>query len=978
MGPAWASAFLAAASITLAGTPLLRKLAIATDFVDHPIAAHKSHKHPTPYLGGIGLIVAVLIGLLFTHRMTPLVGVIALGGSLIGCLGLLDDHRSVGALFRFTVELGVAAVALSAGLRIHATDVPAIDAILTLIWIVGITNAVNLLDNMDGLAAGVSAAAATAIFALAVLGEQLVTATVAAGLVGACAGFLVHNKRPATIFMGDTGSLFLGFVLALAAIEVSPALTPPASFLVPLMLLALPVLDTVTVTLARLRRGRSISEGGKDHLSHRLVARGVPHGTAVGLLVAAEAAVGFAAVLAGRDVIPLPAATLAAALTLAAVAAVTLPAKVYTEPVIGLPGRMRWTAGMGLTAIAFLAAPAAVAMARAHGPGIDGAEQVRAGISALRGGDAARAAVLFDGAAAELGRADKLLGTRAVSLGLLVPGVRANVATTRAIVAAGYEVARSASDLSSVVDARTLNLDNGPQVAADLVRLAPALERSAAVLQRSIGDLAGYDRPYLAPSVAGTVRDLRAALEPAHDEMVTAAAVAKVVPALLGTQGPRTYFLALQDNAELRGTGGVIHLWGEISADGGRLRLSRFGAVEELNGTGERKEVDGIADFVNRYSRFDPAHTWENVNVSPDFAVTGRVVSTLYPLSGGRPVDGVLALDAPGVAALLDLAGPVTVEGWPAPLTGQNFVDVVMRELPRRYPDGAERQAVVAGLYRKTLESVLSAGLGPPARLAGALAPAVRDGHLLLYARGGVEQDLFERLGAAGELPPVTGDSILVVNQNLTATPVDAQLRRSIRYDVRLDPGLAPASVGSRVEVTLANGATGENRSEVSVYSPFALTTAPAGTSSATDLGRRAYSTTVTVPSQRSSTVAMEMQGRLQLAPGHWYHLDLHHQTSLAPDAVDISLSLPEGWRIVETRGGVRTVDGRRVVGTLSVAGDHRVSVRVERTAWSRLWARSDGRFATPLAAVEPARRPRVRRPARPGPPEGPGPGGTA
>ena len=976
MGPAWASAFLAAAFVTLAGTPLLRRLALATEFVDHPVASHKSHKDPTPYLGGVGLIVAVLVGLLFTHRLTPLVGAIALGGSLIGCLGLLDDHRSVGALFRFAVELGVAAVAVVAGMRIHATDVSAIDAVLTVIWIVGVTNAVNLLDNMDGLSAGVSAAAATAIFALAVLGEQVVTATVAAGVAGACAGFLVHNKRPASIFMGDTGSLFLGFVLALAAIEVSPALTPPASFLVPLMLLALPVLDTATVTVARLRRGRAVSEGGKDHLSHRLVARGLSPGAAVGLLIAAEAAVGFAALLGGRDVVPLQVAVLGAAAVLAAVVSVTLPADVYTEPVVGLPRRLRWAGVAGAAGIVLLAAPAAVCLVRAHRPGLEGATQARAGVEALRSGDAARATALFDDAAAKLRRAQTLLGSRLASLGLLVPGVRANVATTRAIVAAGYDVSRSASSLSSVVEARSVDVDDGSQVAPALARLSPALDRSAAVLQRSVAELAGYDRPYLWPSVTETVQKLRAALEPARDEMTTAAAVAKVVPALLGAQGPRHYFVAVQDNAELRGTGGVIRLWGEIAADRGQGRLTRFGSVEELNGTGERRALDGITEFVDRYRRFDPAHTWENVNVSPDFAVTGKVVTTLYPQSGGSAVDGVVAVDAPGVAALLDLAGPVTVEGWPGPLTAQNFVDVVLREVPRRFPAEAEREAVLSTMYRRALEAFLTADFGSPARLAGALGPAVRDGHLLLYAAAEEEQDLFERLGAAGDLPPVTGDSILVVNQNLTATPVDAQLHRTIRYEAHVDPSRAPAAVGSRVEVTLANDARGENRSEVSVYSPFALATAPPGTSSVAELGRRAYSTTVTVPSQRSSTVALEVEGRLQLARGNWYHLDLHHQTSLVPDTVDISLSVPGGWRIVETRGGIRAVEGRLAVGTLSVASDQRVSLRVERTAWSKLWAGPDASGVTPLAAAEPVRRPRERRSARRGRPAGPGPDG--
>lgn len=939
LGPSWAFAFVAAGFVTLAGTPLLRRLALATEFVDHPVASHKSHRNPTPYLGGIGLIMAVLIGLLFTDRLTPQVGVIALGGSFIGCLGLLDDHRSVGALLRFGVELGVAAVALAAGMRIHATDVPAIDAVITLIWIVGVTNAVNLLDNMDGLAAGVSAAAATAIFALAVLGEQLVTATVAAGLAGACVGFLAHNKRPASIFMGDTGSLFLGFVLALAAIEVSPALTPPASFAVPMMLLALPVLDTATVTLARLRRGRSVSQGGKDHLSHRLVARGRSPAAAVGVLVATEAAVGLAAVMAGRDVVPLPVAVLAAAGVLAALASMTLPASVYTEPVVGLPRRLRLAAAAGAVGVALLAAPAAVAMTRAHGPGIDGASEARAGLEALAAGDAGRATALFERAAAKLGRARHHLEGRMTSLGLLLPGLRANLATTRAVVTAGYDVSRAASELSALVDARALDLDGGAGVVASSARLAPALAQSASVLERSVAELAGYNRPYLWPSLGATVREFRSTLVNASAQASAAAEAAQLAPALLGGQGPRHYFLALQDNAELRGTGGVVRLWGEIVADDGRMRLARFGPVEELNHTGAPRALEGMGEFVDRYRKFDPANTWQNVNVSPEFKVTGEVISSLYPQSGGRPVDGVVAVDVAGLGVLLDLAGPVRVDGWPEPLTGANLADVVRIEVPRRFPVEAERQAFLTDLYRRTLDSILAADLGDPPRLAQALGPAVRQGHLMVYSPRADEQDLFEHLGAAGRLPPVTGDSLFIVNQNLTAMPVDDQLRRHLRYDVSLDPGLEPATVSGRVEVTLANSGGGENRTELSVYTPFALRNTPPGVESDSELGRRAYSTSVTIPSQQSRIVRLDIAGRMELDTGDWYHLDLPHQTSIAPDQTDISLSVPRGWQIAEAAGGLEVVDGRHAVARLTLEAHHRVSVRLERTAWSRLWA---------------------------------------
>ena len=939
MGPAWASAFLAAGLVTLAGTPLLRRLAVATEFVDHPVAAHKSHREPTPYLGGIGLIVAVLVALLFTDGLTPQVGVIALGGSLIGILGLLDDHRSVGALFRFSVEVAVAAVALAAGLRIHATDVPAIDGLLTLVWIVGVTNAVNLLDNMDGLAAGVSAAAATAIFALAVLGEQFVTATVAAGLVGACVGFLAHNKRPASIFMGDTGSLFLGFALAVVALDVSPALTAPSSFAVPLMLLALPVLDTATVTLARLRRGRPVSQGGKDHLSHRLVAIGLSPATAVAVLVGFESLAGMAAVAAGRQWVPLGLALMCTVSVLVALTAATLPADVYAEPVVGLPRKLLLAGAAAGAGVVLLAAPTAVSLARARTMGVDGSRQVRAGLAALEAGDAAAATALFDGASATLGRARDRLDGPLNSLGLLVPGLRANLATSRALVAAGHDVSRAAASLSALAEAPTVPA-GGPAGVAAADRLAPALTEARAVLDRAATDLAGYNRPYLLPSLSSAVSALRSTVTAAAADAAIAADVARIAPALVGADGPRHWFLAVQDNAELRGAGGVVRFWGEVSADDGRLRLAHSGPVDQLNGTGPAKTLDAGAEFLERYRQFDPATTWQNANVSPDFAVTGRVIAGLYPQSGGRAVDGVLAVDVPGLAALLELAGPVRVTGWPSPLTAGNLADVLLREVPARYPGETDRRQFLTGTYRQLVESVLAADLGTPARLAATLGTVVRTGHIKLYAPRTEEQRLIEDLGAAGRVAGVAGDSLLVVNQNLTAAPVDDRLRRQVRYDVQLDPGREPATVRGRVEVSLANQAPTENRTHLSVYSPFALTRRQPGISAGPELGRRAYSTALAVPPGGSATAVFDVEGRLQLGAGNWYHLDVGHQTSLVPDDVEVSVSVPPGWRITGTQGGLEAVGGRHARATVALVDEHRLSVRLERTPWSRLWAR--------------------------------------
>ena len=939
-GPSWAFALVAAAVVTLFGTPVLRGIAVATEFVDHPVASHKSHTDPTPYLGGVGLIVAVLIGMLFTSTLTSQVEIVALGGSLIGCLGLLDDHRSVSALFRTVVELGVASLALAAGLRIHATDIGPLDGAITLVWIVGVTNAVNLLDNMDGLAAGVSAAAAAAIFALAVLGEQPATATVAAALAGACVGFLAHNKRPASIFMGDTGSLFLGFVLAVTAISVSPALTPPTSFAVPLMLLALPVLDTTTVTLARIRHGLSVSQGGKDHLSHRLVALGLSPGIAVAVLVAVEAAVGLFAVLAGRDVIDLSVAVVATVIELAVLGAVVLQADVYRERVVGLPRRLRLAAGAGIVGLVVLAAPAAVAMLRAHGPGIAGATAARQGLDAVAAGDGGRGAALFAEADGRLGDAQRLLHGPMTSLGLLLPGVRANLATTRALVGAGLRVTRSAENLAAAVQAPQIPLGPSSDSLGQAARLAPALEASATALQRSVAELAGYDRPYLWPSLATAVTELRTTLGTASSRVGSAAQIARLAPGLLGQDGTRRYFVAVQDNTELRGGGGVIRAWGEVEVTGGRRRLSRFGSIEQLNASGPLRTLDGLDGFADRYRLFDPANTWENVNVSPDFAVTGQVITRLYPESGGAAVDGVIGLDLPGLAGLLRVTGPITVAGWPVPVTSDNAVDILVHQAPLRFPVESDRQAFLAAVAQGTIESFLAADLGSPARLAASLGDAVGDGHLLLYAGRADDEAMFDRLGAAGRVPPVTGDSLLVVNQNLSGKGVDGGLVRAVHYDVDLDPGRKPATVSARVDVSLRNDATVENRTYLSIYSPFGLATASPELAPAPELGRRSYSTTVTVPAQQSRTVTVDVAGRLQLDAGGWYRLGLPRQGSLAGGETEVSLSVPSGWRIIDVRGPVRPVDSRHATAQIATAGDAELSVRLQRTPWARLWAR--------------------------------------
>jgi UDP-GlcNAc:undecaprenyl-phosphate GlcNAc-1-phosphate transferase len=342
MGSTWLTALVAATTVTLVTTPLMRRLARNIGLVDHP-AADKSHHVAIPCLGGVAIAAGVLAGLALVPGLGWRMGVVALVASSLCALGLLDDHRSLAPGPRLAVELVAAVVTLALGLHLEVTGVALLDAAFTLVWIVALTNAANLLDNMDGLAAGVGAS--IAVTALLLSGGLQPVATLAAAVAGACLGFLAYNKPPASIYMGDAGSLVLGYLLAVITIAVTRPLEAAVGFAVPLMLTAVPLADTTTVVLARLRRGRSIAQGGKDHLSHRLVRRGLPPGRSVSVLVAVSLCVGLLGALAGRGDLPLLVGSVAATLLLGLLLKVALPAEVYDEPVIGLLGRHRFPAG---------------------------------------------------------------------------------------------------------------------------------------------------------------------------------------------------------------------------------------------------------------------------------------------------------------------------------------------------------------------------------------------------------------------------------------------------------------------------------------------------------------------------------------------------------------------------------------------------------------------------------------------------------
>ena len=265
----------------------MRRIAISKNILDRPDATHKSHTNPTPYLGGVAITIGVLI---VTYSALIMSGAGAnnfwlvtslLGPAVaIGVIGLWDDVKNLHPLPRF-IGQSIAGVVVSSILILtnnlgNPTGSTVLDVFITVLWIVGICNSINFFDNLDGGAAGTTAISAIAISILTLSNGQTFLAALSLVVAGATLGFLIWNKSPARIYMGDAGALFLGVLIATLAIRLNPETqTQIASFATPILLLAIPILDTCVAVFSRIQRGISPFKGGQDHLSHRLVRYGL-------------------------------------------------------------------------------------------------------------------------------------------------------------------------------------------------------------------------------------------------------------------------------------------------------------------------------------------------------------------------------------------------------------------------------------------------------------------------------------------------------------------------------------------------------------------------------------------------------------------------------------------------------------------------------------------------------------------------------
>lgn len=270
-------AFICAGLLAYSLTPAVRVFAFKIGAVDVPLDSRRIHKKPIPRIGGLAIYLSFLITTLLFCEMSKMLVTIWIGGFVLVGVGILDDVFRLNAWIKLLVQIAVAVFAVINGSRIEFVNIAgyiplgAFSIPISIMWIVGLTNAINFIDGLDGLACGVSAISSFSLLLVVLLQGDTVTALICTILFGSCMGFLPFNSTPARIFMGDTGALFLGFTLSILSINGVFKVHAVLAFIVPLVMFALPIFDTLFAVVRRMAAGKSPFSPDRGHIHHRLI-----------------------------------------------------------------------------------------------------------------------------------------------------------------------------------------------------------------------------------------------------------------------------------------------------------------------------------------------------------------------------------------------------------------------------------------------------------------------------------------------------------------------------------------------------------------------------------------------------------------------------------------------------------------------------------------------------------------------------------
>ncbi|MEO6627032.1 MAG: DUF4012 domain-containing protein, partial [Aquihabitans sp.] len=433
-----------------------------------------------------------------------------------------------------------------------------------------------------------------------------------------------------------------------------------------------------------------------------------------------------------------------------------------------------------------------------------GTSAARAALKSVERGDTDAAKSSLSDAQDHLGKARSLLGPSTLPA-RLVPSLAQQVRAVHVAIDQATKITDAADDLLATTDYDKLRY-NGRLDLEQIAGLAPGARTVHAVLTNAEADLEDVRSTWLVPPLRDRIDEFHDEVSDVREASSLAGDMLEVAPGLFGADGTRHYLVVFLTPAELRGAGGFIGNYAELEADNGKVELSRSGPIRELIqarrfGT---RTITGPADFLRRYGRFQPQDYIQDVTLSPNFPAVGDVLAQLYPQSGGRKVDGVIAVDPTGLAALLKLTGPVRVDGLDEMLSSTNAEDLLIRDQYLVDQANSQRKEVLEAATRATFKKLTKSSLPAPRTLGAVLGPAARGRHLQVWSPVAAEQDLFRRVNADSALHiPAGNDGFSVTQQNSGNNKIDGYLQREIDYRASVNP--KTGHVDATLTVTLHN-----------------------------------------------------------------------------------------------------------------------------------------------------------------------------
>jgi hypothetical protein len=614
-------------------------------------------------------------------------------------------------------------------------------------------------------------------------------------------------------------------------------------------------------------------------------------------------------------------------------------------PNIGRRRKRTASATIAALAVAVVVATAlaGVAMLLAASSVRSGSTAAQDALASARGGDGPTAATQLAAASDDFEQAAARLDGPLTLGARLLPGVAQQIDAVRTTVEQGERITEIGDDLVATADYDSLKYD-GRLDLDQLAALEMPTERADLALSTAQRELDRVQEARLLPPLRSGIEEFSEQIADARSDTQVARSLVRVAPGLFGAGGERRYLVIFLTPAELRGAGGFIGSYAELRALDGEVDLVRSGRIDDLieaaaPGT---RTLSGPQDYLDRYGAFRPADFPQDATFSPHFPSSASVIAELYPQSGGVPVDGVIGVDPTGLAALLELTGPVAVPGLVEPLRADDAADLLTRRQYLELGTRAERGEVLAEATRATFEQLVTSALPSPRALADVLSPAARGGHLRLWSPLAGEQEVFEELGAEGNLAiPEGADGFSVTQRNVGNNKIDAYLRRTIDYAATVDARTGELDATMRIELTndvpaglalppavvenTRAAPTGTNVTVVTVHTRHRVTAATIdGTElilgPGTERGLFAWDTpTLEIPPGATVVLELELAGAIDLRDG--YDLRILPQPVANPDLASATL---------EVIGGTVEATGEREVqvlepGPLTVLVDRRV-----------------------------------------------------